>query len=95
MDAKIAKIIDKLLEHPEGSKVFAAMDDERKEACIHCKKVWYSIHYQNGVCHSCQQQDRPGRAVLLGQERRIRQFKIYCLLFVVLIITYIALEVTP
>jgi hypothetical protein len=40
------------------------MSDERKEACIHCGNVWYSIHYKDGVCNECQNKKLPGRSVV-------------------------------
>jgi hypothetical protein len=51
-------------------KSIGAMYDEGKEACIHCKAIWYSIHYKDGVCHSCQQLKKPGRSVLAACEWR-------------------------
>lgn len=39
------------------------MEEERKEACIHCGAVWYAKHYRDGVCHSCQAKGLPGRTV--------------------------------
>lgn len=52
----------------EGLKIFAAMQDERMERCIHCGEEWYSIHYRDGVCHSCQKKQLSGRSVM--QEKR-------------------------
>lgn len=45
-------------------------DDERKETCIHCGKIWYAIHYKDGVCHSCQEKKLPGRTAIARKERR-------------------------
>ncbi len=45
-----------------------AIDDERQEKCIHCNKQWYSKHYRDGVCHSCQQKNLPGRTALERRE---------------------------
>jgi len=55
----------------EGLKIFAAMEDERMECCIHCGNKWYSMHYRDGVCHSCQKKNLPGRNVM--QERQERR----------------------
>lgn len=46
------------------------MADERKEHCIHCGAEWYSIHYKDGVCHSCQQRCLPGRTELARRDTR-------------------------
>lgn len=48
---------------------FAAMDDDEKEACIHCGKVWYRIHHRDGVCHECQALGRPGRNALRASKQ--------------------------
>ena len=41
---------------------FAAMSDEAKELCIHCKKEWYVMRHTDGVCHTCKNILRlPGR----------------------------------
>ncbi|MBT4849756.1 hypothetical protein HON36_02805 [Candidatus Parcubacteria bacterium] len=45
-----------------------AIDDERKENCIHCGNEWYAIHHKDGVCHSCQQKGLPGRTALERRE---------------------------
>ncbi len=42
-------------------KKMAARDDEKTEVCIHCGKTWYSMHYKDGVCHSCQEKWLKGR----------------------------------
>lgn len=59
-------------------------EDERKETCIHCGKEWYSIHYKDGVCHSCQQVNLPGREKLKKIEKR----KLIVGLIVIAILTY-------
>lgn len=56
-------------DEPEGldSRLRAhwvAMAEEQQEACIHCKAVWYSIHYRDGVCHTCRLEGKPGRTEL-------------------------------
>ena len=28
--------------------------EEPMETCRHCGDEWYSVHYKNGYCHSCQ-----------------------------------------
>jgi hypothetical protein len=53
-------------------KTLSAMEDERREDCIHCGENWYSIHYRDGVCHSCQQKHLPGRAELARRKRHIQ-----------------------
>lgn len=50
-----------------------AMGQEKKEACIHCGNVWYSIHYRDGVCHQCQQLGKPGRAELAARKRSFQR----------------------
>ena len=57
-----------LLDH--GLKLFAEMERDRQEACIHCKKVWYSIHYRDGVCHSCHKKNMPGRTAIRRAEEQ-------------------------
>jgi hypothetical protein len=42
---------------------FSAMEEERKETCIHCGTVWYAMHYRDGVCRDCQAKGLPGRTV--------------------------------
>jgi hypothetical protein len=44
------------------------IQDERQEACIHCKDVWYAIHHKDGVCHKCQRLGLPGRAKIARHE---------------------------
>ena len=51
-----------------GNAMFGP-DDERKERCIHCGKVWYAQHHRDGVCHSCQQKNLPGRTALRNRVR--------------------------
>ena len=69
----------------ELRKNLVAIEDERKEACIHCKKVWYSIHYRDGVCHSCQQLNKPGRTQLFLEF--VYRLKVVCttLLFILFV----------
>lgn len=50
-----------------------AIGAEEKEACIHCKKIWYRIHHSDGVCHKCQLLERPGRTELAVRKRRFRR----------------------
>jgi len=50
----------------------AAIGQEEKENCIHCNKRWYSMHYRDGVCNSCQQMGKPGRTVLMTRKRGFR-----------------------
>ena len=64
MDTKTAELICALSQTEEGRRTFAAMESEQQEPCIHCHKVWYSIHYRDGVCHSCQKRHLPGRVEL-------------------------------
>ena len=54
----------------EGLRVFTAMEDERKEDCIHCGANWYSIHYRDGVCHRCYEQGLPGKTALNAAKRK-------------------------
>ena len=75
----------------EGLKVLAAMSDERQEHCIHCNKKWYSMHYQDGACYSCQKKGLPGRMAIQAA-RDVRE-RIFTLAFVALLaILYIALH---
>ena len=81
--------MDGLME--EGLKVLAAMSDERQEYCIHCNKKWYSIHYWDGVCHSCQKKGLPGRmAIQARRDVRERIFTLAILTF--LVILYLVLH---
>jgi len=48
----------------EGLRIFDAASDERMEWCIHCNAEWYSLHYIDGVCNSCQKKRLLGRAEL-------------------------------
>lgn len=48
------------------------IDDERKEACIHCGEVWYAIHHKDGVCHECQRKKLPGRGEMARREAEKR-----------------------
>lgn len=57
-------VICALSETPEGQRAFAAMADEQQESCIHCGAHWYSIHYRDGVCHTCQKKRLPGRSAI-------------------------------
>lgn len=59
-----SKIVDALLDN------IIHIEDERQENCIHCNKRWYSKHYRDGVCHSCQQKGLPGRTVIENRQRR-------------------------
>jgi hypothetical protein len=45
------------------------IQDERQEACIHCKDVSYAIHHKDGVCHKCQKEGLPGRAQIARRAR--------------------------
>lgn len=54
---------------PRIRQTFAAMGDEEQKACIHCGRVWYTIHHKDGVCHVCQEEGRPGRAELARRKR--------------------------
>ena len=56
-----------------GLNTLAAMENERKEPCIHCEKVWYVIHHEDGVCHECQRKGVPGRAAQAARKRAIRR----------------------
>ncbi|MBT6691547.1 hypothetical protein HOB10_04410 [Candidatus Parcubacteria bacterium] len=53
-------------------ETITAMGQEEQEHCIHCNEKWYSIHYRDGVCHSCQQKNLPGRTELARRSRHIR-----------------------
>jgi hypothetical protein len=48
---------------------FFGPEDERKEACIHCKKVYYAIHHKDGVCNSCQKKKLPGRSTIIRRQK--------------------------
>ncbi len=65
------------------------MSDERKEVCIHCGNEWYSIHYKDGVCHSCQGKGFLGRKALAekSSSRHLRG----ALLLVLLVIAFVIL----
>lgn len=39
------------------------LEGEKQENCIHCNEKWYSIHYNDGVCNSCQRKGLKGRLV--------------------------------
>ena len=65
LDPKTTAVICALSQTKEGRRAFAAMDDERQEACIHCQKVWYAIHHKDGVCHRCQKKGLPGRMLMM------------------------------
>ena len=80
--------MDGLME--EGLKVLAAMSDERQEHCIHCNKKWYSMHYQDGVCHSCRKKGLPGRmAIQAARDARERiSILAFVALFVILCIVF-------
>ncbi len=54
-----------------------AMEEERQETCIHCRSVWYAIHYKDGVCHGCQQKRLPGRSELEAQRRQIARVRFW------------------
>ncbi len=72
---------------------FETMDriaEDRKETCIHCGAVWYSIHYKNGVCHTCQQKNKPGRTVLKQHPIRFgRTILVIPLIILVVILCYL------
>jgi len=70
----------------ELRKNLTAIEDERKEACIHCGDVWYSIHYRDGVCHSCQELGKPGRIQLILEATYRLKIVTAVLLFILFII---------
>lgn len=45
-------------------------EDERKATCINCKKVWYEIHFKDGVCNECQEKGLPGRTKMEKDAKR-------------------------
>jgi len=76
---------------PLGEHIIYAMtqiEDERKEICIHCEREWYAIHYRDGVCRICQQQNLPGRTEL---RRRHRQFNLLVIGLLIAMATTLAL----
>ena len=68
-------------EDPETERyifsAFRAMEDERKETCIHCRSVWYAIHFRDGVCHGCQGKKMPGRSVLEARARATQRLRFW------------------
>ncbi len=44
-----------------GKTLNSMFYEERQETCIHCRKTWYATHYKDGVCHTCQKKNLPGR----------------------------------
>ena len=49
------------------TEIFKIQDEiakEKKEACIHCGKIWYVIHHEDGVCYKCQRLHKPGKSTL-------------------------------
>jgi len=50
-------------------KNIKGIEEDRKEPCIHCGDVWYSIHYKDGVCHKCQEKGLPGRTEIAKKRR--------------------------
>ncbi len=61
-----------------GERIFQtlrAMGDEEQATCIHCGSIWYAVHFQDGVCHTCQQKGLPGRAAQQEIARR-RAFRL-------------------
>ena len=63
--------------------------DEKKATCIHCRSVWYEIHYRDGVCHSCQQKQLPGRTEIARHARRRRLTRLSWLIVALLMLVYL------
>ena len=66
------------------------IDNERTEACIHCKKVWYSIHYRDGVCSKCRELGKPGR-LEIAAKKKARNVIIAATIIIVVLVTVSAI----
>jgi hypothetical protein len=73
----------------EFGDTFFGREDERKEQCIHCGKIWYSIHHKDGVCHSCQQKGLPGRTNINKGSRLVNVFGVSVLIAIMLLFAVI------
>ena len=65
---------------------FVAIGEEEQEACIHCGKKWYKMHYHDGVCHSCQLLGKPGRSEIKNRKRNQLIFWITISILIILLI---------
>jgi len=61
---------------------------DRKETCIHCGKEWYSIHYKDGVCPSCQALGKPGISKIEAKGRFIETVFYAIISLIILLILY-------
>ena len=75
----------------ETLSALSALDDEGQETCIHCNTKWYSKHYKDGVCYSCQQQGKPGRSIMEQQKNTKKNIKL--VIPVAIIIAIVAIVV--
>ena len=81
-------ILDNLTPKEFADKFFGP-EDERKITCIHCKKIWYEMHYKDGVCHSCQQKGLPGRTQLENKLKRTGMINFVVYIIITLIVIYL------
>lgn len=51
---------------------------EDKSTCIYCGDEWYSVHYKNGYCHTCQQNGAMDREI--GKKKNDTKVKLFFLL---------------
>lgn len=66
--------------------------DEGKETCIHCGRIWYEIHYKDGVCPGCQEKQLPGRTAIARKARRANVLIELAITAIVIFLIYLAMS---
>jgi len=69
-----------------------AMNEERKERCIHCGYEWYVGKFNDGRCRQCEAKGLPGRTEIARRKKQKRDMIAFFITAAIVLIALIVMS---